>query len=369
MEEQKNITNNNQKEFDLIDIIRYLWQGRWLIIKLTCIFIVIGFLIAFTSTVQFKAESRILPELKDYQSGPSQFLRQFSAIGGVSIPLKEGADAIQPNLYPDVLNSTPFFMSLMDHEIRILNKENNEKISVYNYIQNYMPTSIWAIVVKYTIRLPWTIKGWISSEGNNEMNYVFLDELPQMSLDQVKIANTLRKHIDIEINQKTNIISVAAEFPDRIVAAQVAQFALDYLTEYITKYRTEKAKKDLEFITKRHDEKRKDFYETQLLLAQFHDANRNIVSAAVEAEEQRLLNQYNLVFNVYNSLSQQLEQARIKVQEETPVIKVLDPVMIPAQKSKPRRMLILIKSVFIGAFCGAAFILIKKISEIYWKSG
>ncbi|MFW5720911.1 MAG: GNVR domain-containing protein, partial [Bacteroidota bacterium] len=148
------------------------------------------------------------------------------------------------------------------------------------------------------------------------------------------------------------------------VAAQIAQYAVEYLTDYITDYRIQKAQKDLEFVKERYEEKKIEFERAQLNLARFRDANRNIVSAAAQTEEQRLQDQYNLAFNVYNGLAQQLEQARIKVQEETPVIKVLEPVSVAVERSKPKRGLVLIISIFLGGFLGVSIVF----GEIIWAN-
>jgi LPS O-antigen subunit length determinant protein (WzzB/FepE family) len=58
--ENQNVTNNTASdEIDLIEVIRHIWDGRWLIVKVTGIFIVIGLIIAFTSQEKYKAEARL----------------------------------------------------------------------------------------------------------------------------------------------------------------------------------------------------------------------------------------------------------------------------------------------------------------------
>jgi len=51
-------------------------------------------------------------------------------------------------------------------------------------------------------------------------------------------------------------------------------------------------------------------------------------------------------FNVYNSMAQQVEQAKLNVIEQTPVVSVLQPV----QESKSRRASILITSTLLAVF-------------------
>ena len=354
-ENLKNKTNNSSDEIDLIELIRHIWKGRWLIVKVTGLFVVFGLLIAFLSRVEYKSEARMLPEITDTRGGTSSLLRQFGGLGGLNIPLAEGADAIRPELYPDVLKSTPFFMDLIEHNIKVYNNGELQDIGVLAYVENHMGGGVSGVIKKYTIHLPWTVLGWFKSEetesGKSRVRF-FDGNIKMMNKTDYDVIKILRDRINANANQRTGVITITAEFPDPVVAAQIADFAVKYLTDYITEYRVGKVRKDLEFVKERHAEKEKEFHQAQLALAKFRDANINIISAAARTEEQRLQDQYNLAFNVYNTLAQQLEQARIKVHEETPVIQILEPVQVPVEKSKPRRALILVIAVFIGGVFG-----------------
>ena len=215
------------------------------------------------------------------------------------------------------------------------------------------------VITKYTIRLPWTIVGWFRSDDKDDQSsseHQIFTDISHLSQKEFGVLKSLRNGINASMDQRTGVITISAEFSDPFISAQIADFAVNYLTDYITEYRIEKAQKDLQFVKERHAEKEREFYLAQHSLAQFRDANRNIVTAAARTEEQRLQDQYNLAFNVYNSLAQQLEQSRIKVQEETPVIKTLEPVQVPNERSKPRRSLIMVISVFLGGFIGVGVV-------------
>jgi LPS O-antigen subunit length determinant protein (WzzB/FepE family) len=73
-------------------------------------------------------------------------------------------------------------------------------------------------------------------------------------------------------------------------------------------------------------------------------------------EEERLMNEYQLAFQVYSQLAQQLETAQIKVKEDTPVFSIVKPVTVPIEKSKPNRPLILIIWTFLGGIIGVGWI-------------
>ncbi len=70
-------------------------------------------------------------------------------------------------------------------------------------------------------------------------------------------------------------------------------------------------------------------------LAVFDDKNQNVVTSLAKTERQKLQYDYDLAYEVYKSLAQQLEEGKIKVKEETPVFTIIEPIVIPIQKSEP----------------------------------
>lgn len=353
-----NPTDNN--EIDLIELIRHIWNGRWLIAKVTALSMVIGLIIAFTTQEQYRIPVRLLPEVKEGRGGASSLLRQFGGLGGLgslSFTSPEGSDAIRADLYPEVLKSTPFFMALLQHELILNIAENgSNRISIENYLWSLENKGFWGKLRRYTIGLPATLKALILPQAQIS-SLPHSNTIPErMSLEQFELMELLRKRIHASIDPRSGIITLSVSFHDPYLGAQIAQFAIDYLIEYVVSYRVQKAQRDLGFIEDRYAERELVFISAQHALAAFRDKNRNVVYASVQAEEQRLQDQYNLAFNVYNGLAQQLEQARIKLQEETPVLQVLEPVYIPVRRFKPERAKILIWSIGIGLFLGCAWI-------------
>ena len=95
-------------------------------------------------------------------------------------------------------------------------------------------------------------------------------------------------------------------------------------------------------------------------MANFRDQNRFLALQTAKIEEQRLQADYILAQNLFNNLSQQYEQAKIRVEEETPVFKTLEPTTIPLKRSEPKRTLIVIGFGVIGLIIGVAISILKK---------
>ena len=77
-----------------------------------------------------------------------------------------------------------------------------------------------------------------------------------------------------------------------------------------------------------------------------------MTSAVARTEETRLQSDYTIAMNVYNELAKQLEQAKIQVKEETPVFSILEPAMVPNEKSKPKKPMIVFIWLFLGGIIG-----------------
>ena len=92
--------------------------------------------------------------------------------------------------------------------------------------------------------------------------------------------------------------------------------------------------------------------QTQLKLANFRDSNRGINSQLLKTEEDRLLADFNLEFSLYNSLAQQMEQARIKVQNATPLMTVFQKPQLPTSPSEPKIILLSIVFLVLGGIIG-----------------
>ena len=72
--------------------------------------------------------------------------------------------------------------------------------------------------------------------------------------------------------------------------------------------------------------------------ATFADANQNIILLSYRAEQERLKNEMELAYTVYTQVSGQLQMARAKVQEITPVYTVVQPATVPLRAAKPIRL-------------------------------
>jgi LPS O-antigen subunit length determinant protein (WzzB/FepE family) len=371
MDNTEEIKNN---ETNLLEGMKKIWAGRRTIYKSLIVFVVFGILNILFSPKVYRSDITLVVETSTGESDVSSLIQEFGGLAGINLNKNE-IEALTPELYPEVIKSTPFLMELMNQKVS--ESKYDSIITVADYLQHHTRSSFLGIVKKYTLGLPGKIIEWV--RGNPKAKPVSHSTISsvdsvffpiKLSTEQSKIAESLAASISTQQDfKKSNKFVISVAMQDPVVVAQVTAYVVKNLTKYIIEYRTKKAKTDLKFVAARTAEAEAEYVETQQALASYKDRNKNVILSSVLTEEERLQAEYDLAFGVYSALSKQLEQSKIKVQEETPVFNVMNPAQIPLQKSKPKTSFIMFQMVFFGIFVGIGIILgksyLKKIRKIF----
>ena len=366
------MTNNVEKEhvepvspdeIDLIEVFRKIWDGRKTIYKTVAVFFVLGLIIALGTPKEYKSETTLLVESQAKSGGMSGMLAQVAGLSGLNLGgAMSQQDALSPQLYPDVIKSTPFLLEVMNQ--KVTESKYDSTLTVAQYLERRTQPSLLNLLMGYTIGLPGKIIKAIKGKGKSDLVKTNRSSPLRLTERQSIIASTLTNLIKVKEGETNSTLVISIELQDSYVAAQLTDSVVKSLTHYIIDYRTHKTKNDLKFVSDRQKEAEVRYKQAQQILASYSDRNKNIVMASSRVEEQRLQSEFNLAFSIYNTLSQQLEQAKMKVQENTPVFTVIDPAKVALQKSKPKTSLILVGMVFLGGFLGVGMIFLNSLHLI-----
>ena len=147
---------------------------------------------------------------------------------------------------------------------------------------------------------------------------------------------------------------------DPLVAATVADTVLERLKEYVTEYRTSKARRMLDYTKKLRAEAQVEYHEAQENFTRYADVNQALVGQTSRAELARLRNEMNLAQATYNQTELQVQAAEARVKKVTPVLAVIQPAMVPLAPSKPRKMVIFVGCIFLAGAGSIGWILFAK---------
>ncbi|MCW3786769.1 Wzz/FepE/Etk N-terminal domain-containing protein [Plebeiibacterium sediminum] len=368
--ESNNQINKNQiikdDEIDLIALIKTIWDGRKTIYYSIGICVLIGLLIAYLSPDKYTASATLLPS-SEKAGGNMGNLSSLASMAGINLGSMMGqSEGIPPEIYPQIVNSYPFLNEFIREKFHF--EEYNNPISIYDYVAADTIPSFGSQLVKYTIRLPWTIKDAIFS-GENEFSTKVQDiGVLSLSEEELMALASMFEVLQINVDDKSGLVNVSVELEEPILAAQYVQKAVELLQEYIIEYKTKQARENLDFVQERYNEKKLEYEETQLAYFNYKDTHRNIISERMDPELQRLSDAYDMASTIYKGLAQQLEQSKIAVKEQTPVFFVLEPVKVPIKPSSPQKKIILVLSIFLGGVLGVGLLFVKLVwSQIKTK--
>ena len=360
MEQFQNQNNMpvEEQEIDLVELIQKMWINRWLIIKVTGVFVVLGVLVALFSAKVYTASCDIVPDTG--KSGNSK-MSSLAALAGVSLGGGEDVTALSPLVYENIMNGTSFRKELMQTKIDF--EDIDKPVSFFDYYtsEEYNKPNVLSYIKKYTIGLPFVILNAIRGE-QPEPDYSAVGNsdgptLETLSKDEFEAMKILGQSITLTLQEKKGFVTITSNMPEAVAAAQLAQATVVLLQKYITEFKIAKVQSNLDFIQGRYDEAKKNFEDIQVRRAAFRDANTNTNKYSARVEAEKLDAEYTLAMNLYSELAAQLEQAKIEVKKDTPMLTVVRPVTIPYKKSKPQRLQILVAFTFLGVVAGAGLVL------------
>ena len=338
----------HESEIDFINLAKIFWKGRNTVIKVMLVFVFIGLCVAFLSPKEYKASSTIVPQITDPKSKLGA-LSGLAAMAGVSLSPVGGSE-LAPSTYPEIISSVPFQLELMN---TLLNFKNlKQPITLFDY---YTKIRFANPLFKYTIGLPYVIMKAIRGESKI-LRPASPDAPYQLTEKQIDVQKIMDETIDVIIDDKNGYVTIYCCLPEDYAAAQLAKSTQLLLQRYITEFKIEKAKANLDFIQQRYDEAKKKYQQAQEELARFRDRNKNVSTAMARTEQEQLTAEYSLIYGVYSELAKKMEQAKIEVKEETPVFTIIKPVSVPTEKSKPNRPYILAAFIFIGFVVGTVIV-------------
>lgn len=349
-----------EQEIDLIELAKKVWAERKLVFKACGYAALIGLVVAFSIPREYSTSVTLAPESTGKTSGGS--MGALAAMAGINMGSSVGEDALYPDLYPDIVSSTPFLTELFDVKV----KDDNEKVdtTLYVYLDEHQRAPWWGAIIS----APFKVLGWtISLFKDDEVEGTGTLDPFRLTKDEADIAEALSKRIAVSVDKKTGVTTLTVTMQDPLISASLTDTVMHRLQNYITEYRTNKARHDLAFTEKLYTEVKANYTDAQSKYASFVDANQNIILLSYRAEQERLQNEMSLAYNVYTQVAQQLQMAKAKVQEITPVYTVVQPATVPLRPSKPSKPMILIGFVFLAGVGSVGWILFIKDLLKGWK--
>ena len=356
--ETPSISNNQEEDqIDLIQIIVIFWKARNYAIVTSVFFALCGLLLTLNSPNIYTAKTSFI--LKGGNAKKGGNFSNFASMAGFSLNQNNSNQEIPPELYPTFIKRTPFLEVLSKIKIPY----DNDLILLRDYLTMKQPDDLWAMLKKYTIGLPGIIKTWIFQDTSGSMikiqktNESSKSGLRKFTAYEEQLFPKLKSALNISTENDLISLSYNSKSPE--ISAIVAYEALNLLQAEIIQLKTKSAKENLNFIEDLYKEKKYEYEALQDELAIFSDQNQNILSSVFQNKISRLEAELAISSTVNGELAKQVEQARIEISKATPIFTIIEPVIIPNQRSSPKRTSTVLGFAFLGLFLGLGFGVLK----------
>ena len=233
-------------------------------------------------------------------------------------------------------------------------------MSTIEYFRDIRRPALTEIIASYSIGLPGRLLSAVNTGGGKEADepkrnpQATAESTVVRKYDQsyLLLVGKLASRLSVSMDKKTGILVISGKMPDRYAAADLVRVSADRLMQRIIEYESQKAGQNFRFVNEQYLQAKGRYERAQRELASFSDRNRALMSATSQIDRDRLQREYDIAFEVYQQFSRELEQARIKMNQDTPVFTVLDQVTVPNIKASPNRPRIVFFALFIGFLAG-----------------
>jgi hypothetical protein len=293
--------------------------------KLFCVILPLTFVVSALLSLSipnyYSCTVKLAPEITGSRSSSS--LANLASSFGVNLGNQgSGGDAIVPSLYPDLMNSVTFKASLFPVKVQL---EGDSAMTYYDYLLNHQKLPWWTSAIK-SLKNRFTEK----HESNKVNPFRLTDE-------QAGIIDMMNEKVVCDVDDNNMVISINVTDQDPLIAATMADSVQMHLQEFITEYRTRKARIDLAYSQKLFKEAKERYEKARKRSASFNDANQKAFLSRVRSEASDLDNEMQLQLRAYSQVAAQLQLAEAKVQEDTPAFTLLQPATVPTKKAGPKR--------------------------------
>lgn len=337
-----------ESSIDFGKIFKDLLKHKTLYYKVLPLAFILAAIYALSLPNYYSCTVKLSPELSG--SGSKSGLASLASSFGVNLGTAMGnsTEALFPTLYPDLMNSVDFKTSLF--EVPVTREEDQKSFTYYDYLMNEQKAPWWSKAKKAFFDL-------FKSDEEEQETKVDPFRLTMLQTDIVKAIN---RKVVCDVDKKTMVITINVTDQDPLICATMADSVKTRLQKFITDYRTSKARVDLKYNQKLYGEAKAKYEQARDAYARFSDSHREVSSQSAQTKQADLQNEMQMQQQIYQQVVAQLQQAEMKVQQETPAFTTLQSATVPVRKTGPKRAQMCLIFLFLAFLGTTAWILYKE---------
>ena len=347
-EEQQYIEQEEASSIDWGKIFKDILKHKKLYFKVLPVAFVLAAIYALSLPNYYQCTVKLSPELSGKSGGTSGLANLASSFGVNLGNIGSGTEALFPTLYPDLMNSVDFKTSLF--EVKVTREEDQKTFTYFDYLMNEQKSPWWSA----------GMKAFFGLFGSKEKDVKVPVNPFKLTIEQANIVKAIDKNVVCDVDKKTMVITINVTDQDALICATMADSVKTRLQKFITDYRTSKARVDLEYNKKVLKEAMAKYEAARDKFARFSDSHRDVSSQSAQTKMADLQNEMLLHQQIVQQVVTQMQQADMKVQQETPAFTTLQSATVPVLKAGPKRAQMCLIFLFLAFLGTTAWILYKE---------
>ena len=325
------------KQIDVVAIAKEMKKHKKQYLIALPVTFVLSCLLILCVPRYYSSTAKLAPEISSFSSSSlGDIASSFGFdLGGSSA----NGDAIFPELYPELIESNDFMVGMFD--VKVKSKDGSINTTYYDYLATKRQTPWWTKTYN-------SVKQLFDTHDSTPVSKYGKANPFQLTRRQDQIARLMSKNIKCDIDKKNYVISITVEDQDPLICATLADTVQAKLQNFITSYRTKKAKKDLEYYKKLSSDAKSKYERIRQQYGSYSDANQDVVLESYRLKANDMENEMQLLYNTYTSLQAQVQQAQAKLLMQTPAFTTLQSASVPLKPAGPKRMLFVLGMTFLA---------------------
>ena len=338
------MADNNVITIDLRLIVRRIIKEKILFLITIPLIMVLSILYIWNEPRYYTTDTKLAPEINN--SGNTGTIGSLASSLGIDMSQMKSADAITPMLYPDLIEDNKFVVELFNIPITTTK---GKQYTYFDYLANHQK------------------KSWIGRLLSKKQNPITLDTISPYHLTkaQADVAETIRKNVSLKVDTKDGVITITTTSQDPLISKTIADSLRTKLKEFITTYRTDKARKDVAYYKRLTQEALDDYEKARKEYAEFSDANQDVILQSIQSKTEDLENDMQLKYNTYSAAKNQYDAAKAKLQETIPVFTIIKGAQVPIKPAGPKRVIFVLVVFIITNMILTLIALRKDIKKIF----
>ena len=342
-----------KKEIRLDVIFSSLWQHwRTYLVPLAVTFVLSSALILCVPRY-YEVEVMLAPESSEGGSKLGGSLGGLASMAGINLGSLSSSDAIIPMFYPDVIKSTDFLVPPFNAHVQT--KDGAFSGTMADYLTTGVSVPWWdkakgAVKEMFSPQQDTLTK---SADGR------FIVDPFRLNRAQSNMAKAIKGSISCNVDKKTDIITLKVVMQDPLVAAMFADSVKQALQNFITEYRTKKAKDELVHYRQMRDSAQQQYTRAQQAYSQFVDTHQDLVLMSYKSQEEMLENELQNAYTLLTQMKQQCVLAEGKLTERTPAFTTIQNATVPLQPAGPKRTIFVLAMLMLCVLVTSGVILVR----------